>query len=49
MKWYLRITTLKGMFDFPYKGYKTKREAISQKELAERDKQVISVEIIKKV
>ncbi len=49
MKWYLRITTKKGVITFPYKGYRTKREAIEQKKLAEQDKQVISVEIIKEV
>lgn len=48
MRWYLRITTKKGVMIFPYKGYKTKYEAAEQKELAERDKQVVSVEIVKK-
>jgi len=49
MKWYLRITTKKGVVIFPYNGYKTKREAITQKKLAEQDKQVVSVEIVKEV
>lgn len=49
MKWYLRITTKKGRtFEFPYDGYKTKREAISQKALADKEPQILSVIIVKK-
>ena len=46
-KWYLKISTLKGTFLFPFNGYKTKREATSQAELAKRDPQTIKVEIVK--
>ena len=46
-KWYLRITTEKGTFDFPYTGYKTKREAEKQAQLAKNDPQNISVLIVK--
>lgn len=46
-KWYLRITTEKGTFDFPYKGFKTKREAEEQAMLAKNEPQNTSVEIVK--
>lgn len=48
MKWYLEITTAKGRFEIPYNGYKTKKEATEQKELADREPQNLSVKIIKK-
>ena len=46
-KWYLRITTAKGTFDFPCKGFKTKREAEEQALLAKREPQNISVVVVK--
>lgn len=48
MKWYLQITTRKGTFEFPFKGYKTKREATEQKKLAENDPQTLTVNIVKR-
>jgi len=48
MKWYLEITTSKGRLEFPFKGYKTKREATEQKRLADRDPQNLNVRIIKR-
>ena len=45
MKWYLKITTKKGTFLFPRNGFKTKHEALKQKELAEKD--AVSVELVK--
>lgn len=46
-KWYLRITTAKGTFDFPCKGFKTKREAEEQALLAKHEPQNISVVVVK--
>ena len=48
MKWYLEITTKKGSFEFPYNGYKTKREAAEQRKLIENDPQTLTVSIIKR-
>ena len=48
MKWFLEITTAKGRFEIPFNGYKTKKEAEAQKELADREPQNLTVKIIKK-
>lgn len=47
MKWFLKITTEKTTFLFPYEGFKTKREALEQLELAEKIKANKHVEIVK--
>lgn len=48
MRWFLRIKLDNGRtFIFPYYGYKTKREAESQLELAKRCPEHLSVELIK--
>lgn len=44
--WYLKIATAKGAFLFPYDGYRTKREAEEQADLARKDPQTLVVEVI---
>lgn len=46
MKWYLEIKTTKGASVFPYNGFKTKREAMEQKALADRIPGNITVRIV---
>lgn len=48
MRWFLRIKTDNGrIFVFPWNGYKTKREAESQFELAKRCPEHQTVELIR--
>ena len=49
MKWYLIIETKRGgRFQFPSNGFKTKQEALRQKELADNEPQNLNVRLIKK-
>lgn len=48
MRWFLRITTnIDKTFLFPYEGFKTKREAMGQLELAKSIKANKHVEVVK--
>lgn len=46
-RYWLKITTSKGTFIFPFEGFKTLREAESQADLARNEPQNWEVKVIK--